>query len=423
MDRLAPGHRRARLGRRPGRTTFAPFAARGHRPARVVAVHRETSIVRDGRRRPAGDGVRGRSGSRRSPLRLPDRRRLGRARRRRRDRGRPAASERLQADGRRRHAARRRARRRADHGLQRRRRPARRRARQRLQPAPHRALPRRRLVERDHPGRRAQQVRPRRRRRRAPGRGRGDRPGRRHRRRSRPGPAPGSTELLGAPHDRARPPRSSARPASASPPWSTRSSARTARRPPRCAIATRAAATRRPIASCSSCPAGRCWSTRPGSGRSRCWAPTTGVETAFDDVIDARLRVSVQRLPPRAASRAAPSGRRSPTAGSSEDRLASHRKLEREMAHAARQGDPRARAEHRRTWRIISKSVNEHMAAQVRRRSMTTRGAGNPDRPAGRAADGRPAGSVRHATTPTSSRCRLSSASATPTTTSRGCRR
>ncbi len=46
----------------------------------------------------------------------------------------------------------------------------------------------------------------------------------------------------------------------------------------------------------------------------------------------------------------------------SEDRLASHRKLEREMAHAARQGDPRARAEHRRTWRIISKSVNEHMA-------------------------------------------------------------
>jgi ribosome biogenesis GTPase / thiamine phosphate phosphatase len=45
----------------------------------------------------------------------------------------------------------------------------------------------------------------------------------------------------------------------------------------------------------------------------------------------------------------------------SEDRLASHRKLEREIARAARQGDPRARAEHRRTWRIIQKSVNEHM--------------------------------------------------------------
>jgi ribosome biogenesis GTPase len=46
----------------------------------------------------------------------------------------------------------------------------------------------------------------------------------------------------------------------------------------------------------------------------------------------------------------------------SEDRLASHRKLGREMARAARQGDPRARAEHRRTWRLIQKSVNEHMA-------------------------------------------------------------
>ena len=43
------------------------------------------------------------------------------------------------------------------------------------------------------------------------------------------------------------------------------------------------------------------------------------------------------------------------------DRLESHRKLEREMARAARQGDPRARAEHRRTWRLIQKSVNEHM--------------------------------------------------------------
>jgi hypothetical protein len=35
--------------------------------------------------------------------------------------------------------------------------------------------------------------------------------------------------------------------------------------------------------------------------------------------------------------------------------------MERELARAAREGDPRARAEHRRTWKIISKSVNEHM--------------------------------------------------------------
>ena len=44
-----------------------------------------------------------------------------------------------------------------------------------------------------------------------------------------------------------------------------------------------------------------------------------------------------------------------------EERLASHRKLEREIARAAREGDPRARAEHRRTWKIIHKSVEEHM--------------------------------------------------------------
>jgi hypothetical protein len=28
--------------------TFAPFAARGHRPARVIAVHRDTAVIRDG---------------------------------------------------------------------------------------------------------------------------------------------------------------------------------------------------------------------------------------------------------------------------------------------------------------------------------------------------------------------------------------
>ncbi|MFL5675856.1 MAG: hypothetical protein ACJ779_12670, partial [Chloroflexota bacterium] len=44
-----------------------------------------------------------------------------------------------------------------------------------------------------------------------------------------------------------------------------------------------------------------------------------------------------------------------------EERLASHRKLEREIARAAREGDPRARAEFRRTWKIIHKSEDEHM--------------------------------------------------------------
>ena len=31
------------------------------------------------------------------------------------------------------------------------------------------------------------------------------------------------------------------------------------------------------------------------------------------------------------------------------------------MARAAREGDPRARAEYRRTWKIIHKSVEDHM--------------------------------------------------------------
>lgn len=85
-----------------------------------------------------------------------------------------------------------------------------------------------------------------------------------------------------------------------------------------------------------------------------------GVESAFDDVIDlaTACRFSDCRHDgePGCAVRAAIADGRL-----AEDRLASHRKLERELAHAARQGDPRARAEHRRTWRLISKSVSEHM--------------------------------------------------------------
>jgi ribosome biogenesis GTPase len=85
-----------------------------------------------------------------------------------------------------------------------------------------------------------------------------------------------------------------------------------------------------------------------------------GVDVAFDDVADiaAGCRFSDCRHEgePGCAIRAAlADGRLSP------DRLASHRKLERELARVAREGDPRARAEHRRTWRIIQKSVDEHM--------------------------------------------------------------
>jgi ribosome biogenesis GTPase len=85
-----------------------------------------------------------------------------------------------------------------------------------------------------------------------------------------------------------------------------------------------------------------------------------GVESVFDDVagLAAECRFSDCRHDgePGCAVRAALDDGRL-----SESRFASHLKLERELAHAARQGDPRARAEHRRRWRLISKSVNEHM--------------------------------------------------------------
>jgi ribosome biogenesis GTPase len=85
-----------------------------------------------------------------------------------------------------------------------------------------------------------------------------------------------------------------------------------------------------------------------------------GVETAFDDIADiaATCRFSDCRHEgePGCAVRAALADGRL-----TEDRLRSHRKLEREIARAAREGDPRARAEHRRAWKIISKSVDEHM--------------------------------------------------------------
>jgi ribosome biogenesis GTPase len=85
-----------------------------------------------------------------------------------------------------------------------------------------------------------------------------------------------------------------------------------------------------------------------------------GLDSAFDDVTElangCRFSDCAHEGEPGCAVRAALADGRL-----TEGRLASHRKLEREIARAARQGDPRARAEHRRTWRIIQKSVNEHM--------------------------------------------------------------
>ncbi|HET7169574.1 MAG TPA: ribosome small subunit-dependent GTPase A [Candidatus Limnocylindrales bacterium] len=85
-----------------------------------------------------------------------------------------------------------------------------------------------------------------------------------------------------------------------------------------------------------------------------------GVETSFDDIteIAAGCRFSDcshEGEPGCAVNVALGDGRLT------EERLASHRKLERELAHAERKGDPRARAEELRRWKSISKSVSRHM--------------------------------------------------------------
>ena len=46
--------------------------------------------------------------------------------------------------------------------------------------------------------------------------------------------------------------------------------------------------------------------------------------------------------------------------------MASHDKLERELAHAERKVDPRARAEERRRWKSIHKAVDRHMQDKYR---------------------------------------------------------
>lgn len=85
-----------------------------------------------------------------------------------------------------------------------------------------------------------------------------------------------------------------------------------------------------------------------------------GVETAFDDITELALACRFtdcrHESEPGCAVRAAVADGRL-----SAERVASQRKLERELAHSERKGDPRAQAEERRRWKIISKSVGEHM--------------------------------------------------------------
>ena len=93
-----------------------------------------------------------------------------------------------------------------------------------------------------------------------------------------------------------------------------------------------------------------------------------GVETAFDDVVDlaATCRFSNCRHEgePGCAIQAALAD------GSlGAERLAGHQKLERELGRAARESDPRARAAQLRTWKIVHKSVDEQMQRKYGERS------------------------------------------------------
>ncbi len=85
-----------------------------------------------------------------------------------------------------------------------------------------------------------------------------------------------------------------------------------------------------------------------------------GLETAFEDVeaiaLDCRFSDCQHDGEPGCAIAVALADGRL-----TEDRLEGHRKLERELARVAREADPRVKAEHRRTWKVIHKSVDEHM--------------------------------------------------------------
>jgi ribosome biogenesis GTPase / thiamine phosphate phosphatase len=85
-----------------------------------------------------------------------------------------------------------------------------------------------------------------------------------------------------------------------------------------------------------------------------------GIDAAFDDIADLALACRFNDCrhagePGCAVRSALDDGRLSP------DRLASHQKLERELAHAERKGDARARAAEAKRWKSIHKAVSRHM--------------------------------------------------------------
>ena len=88
-----------------------------------------------------------------------------------------------------------------------------------------------------------------------------------------------------------------------------------------------------------------------------------GVEVAFDDIAELALQCRFSDCrhqdEPGCAIRAALA-----EGSLSAERVASHRKLERELAHAERKIDYRARAAEAKRWKTIHKAVNKQMRAK-----------------------------------------------------------
>jgi len=99
----------------------------------------------------------------------------------------------------------------------------------------------------------------------------------------------------------------------------------------------------------------------PGIREVGIWATADDVERAFGDILDladqCKFRDCRHENEPGCAVQAAVADGRLPQA-----RFDLHRKLERESAHLARKGDPRAQAAEKARWRTIQKSVNDQMA-------------------------------------------------------------
>ena len=259
-------------------------------------------------------------------------------------------------------------RRRADHGREHRRRPARRRPRQRLQPAPHRALPRGRLVERDH-ARSSSSTRPTWPTTWTAGWSPSTRSRRASRRsRSRPGPAPGSTTLRA----HLRPGTTAAILGSSGVGKSTLVNAllgedRQATAEVRDSDSRgRHTTTHREL---FELPGGALLVDTPRHPLARGPRRRRGRRGRLRRRRRHRRDVPVQRLPPRRrAGLRDPRRARRRTARPRSGWPATASSSARSPGWHARR-DPRARAEHRRTWKVIHKSVERSHEAQVRRRA------------------------------------------------------